>query len=79
MKQVNLDGMTGRLQFNEHGERKGIQLETLNLRNNSFKKVGSCSTIWVIWIFNLALNSTKREKLRKMRFLPSFLKNQDIQ
>ena len=48
MKQVNLDGMTGRLQFNEHGERKGIQLETLNLRNNSFKKVGSCSTITVL-------------------------------
>ena len=39
-KQVSLNGTTGFLQFNEQGERKRVELEILNLRNNSFKKVG---------------------------------------
>ena len=39
--QVNLDGITGEVKFDENGRRRGIQLslEILNLRNNSFKKV----------------------------------------
>ena len=39
--QVNLDGLTGPINFNEYGKRKGVDLEILNLRNNSFKKVSS--------------------------------------
>ena len=38
-KQVHLDGLTGPVQFDEHGKRSEIELEILNLRNNSFEKV----------------------------------------
>ena len=38
--QVNLNGLTGLIQFNKEGERKGFDFEILNLRNNSFSKVG---------------------------------------
>ena len=38
-RQVSLDGVTGPVQFNEDGKRRETQLEILNLRNNSFKKV----------------------------------------
>ncbi|PFX30305.1 Glutamate receptor 4 [Stylophora pistillata] len=38
IRKVILHGVTGLLQFNENGERVGVQLEILNLRNNSFKK-----------------------------------------
>lgn len=44
-KQVNLDGLSGPIQFNEYGKRKGIELEILNLRNNYFKKVSNHKTL----------------------------------
>ena len=34
-----MNGLTGPIKFDENGKRKGIELEILNLRNNSFKKV----------------------------------------
>ena len=40
-QQVNLDGLTGSVHFNEHGNRKGITLEILNLQNDSFRKVNN--------------------------------------
>ena len=36
-----MDGLTGPIKFDENGKRKGIELEILNLRNNSFKEVRS--------------------------------------
>lgn len=44
-KQVNLDGLTGPVQFSEYGTRRKINLDVLNLRNNSFFKVGSIVTL----------------------------------
>lgn len=41
MRKVNLDGLTGAIHFNEYGKRKGIELEILNLRNNSLVKIGT--------------------------------------
>ena len=38
-EQVNLDGATGNIEFNEKGKRTGVELDILNLRNNSFVKV----------------------------------------
>lgn len=38
-KKVNLDGLTGPVQFSENGMRRNIELDVLNLRNNSFTKV----------------------------------------
>ncbi|KAL9962068.1 hypothetical protein ACROYT_G031137 [Oculina patagonica] len=38
---VNLSGLTGPIQFNEYGQRKGIELEILNLQNNSLIKIGT--------------------------------------
>ena len=37
--QVSLDGVTGHVQFDGDGRRRGIELEILNLRNNSFERV----------------------------------------
>lgn len=39
-KQASLDGLTGPLHFSEDGARTNIEMDILNLRNNSFKKVG---------------------------------------
>ncbi|KAK2553030.1 Glutamate receptor ionotropic [Acropora cervicornis] len=47
LREASLDGLTGPLHFSEDGARARIELDILNLRNNSFKKIGS-------W------NSTKR-------------------
>ncbi|XP_078384334.1 glutamate receptor 2-like [Oculina patagonica] len=41
LRKVYLDGITGTINFNEHGKRKGVDLEILNLRNNSYKKIGT--------------------------------------
>ena len=41
IRQVNFDGMTGSVRFSEDGERAGVQLEILNLRNDSFEQVGT--------------------------------------
>ena len=49
--QVNLDGLTGPVQFNEYGNRKGINLEILNLQNNSFIKVSR----WVVSAISYSL------------------------
>ena len=38
-QQVNIDGITGPVKFGEDGMRTGVELEILNLRNNSFMKV----------------------------------------
>ena len=41
IRQVNFDGMTGSVRFSEGGERAGVQLEILNLRNDSFEQVST--------------------------------------
>ena len=41
-RQVNLSGITRLVRFDEDGKRTKVDLEILNLRNNSFKKVSSC-------------------------------------
>ena len=41
IRQVNFDGMTGSVRFSEDGERAGVQLEILNLRNDSFEQVST--------------------------------------
>ncbi|XP_020619406.1 uncharacterized protein LOC110057163 [Orbicella faveolata] len=41
LKKISLDGLTGPVNFNEYGQRKKTDLEILNLRNNSFKKIGT--------------------------------------
>lgn len=38
-KQASLDGLTGPIHFSEDGARTKIELDILNLRNDSFKKV----------------------------------------
>jgi len=35
--QVNLEGATGEIKFDENGRRKGIHLEIMNLQGNSLK------------------------------------------
>ncbi|XP_074626587.1 glutamate receptor ionotropic, kainate 3-like isoform X2 [Acropora palmata] len=50
LREASLDGLTGPLHFSEDGARTRIELDILNLRNYSFKKIGS-------W------NSTKRSVL----------------
>ncbi|XP_020619404.1 glutamate receptor 4-like [Orbicella faveolata] len=39
--QAKLNDSTGPIHFNEYGKRKGIELDILNLRNNSFQKVSN--------------------------------------
>lgn len=34
-----MDGLTGPIHFDKYGTRRDIELEILNLRNNSFKNV----------------------------------------
>ena len=41
IRQVNFYGMTGSVRFSEDGERAGVQLEILNLRNDSFEQVST--------------------------------------
>ena len=41
IRQVNFDGITGSVRFNEDGERAEVQLEILNLRNDSFQQVST--------------------------------------
>jgi len=36
-----MDGLTGPIHFDEYGTRTEIELEILNLRNNSFTKVSN--------------------------------------
>ncbi|XP_078384338.1 glutamate receptor ionotropic, kainate 2-like isoform X1 [Oculina patagonica] len=56
-KQVHLDGITGPVQINEYGKRKGIELEISNLRNNSFKKIGTWnSTKGAVLFENISSN-----------------------
>ncbi|XP_067050317.1 glutamate receptor ionotropic, kainate 3-like [Acropora muricata] len=50
LRKASLDGLTGPIHFSEDGARTKIELDILNLRNDSFKKIGS-------W------NSTKRAVL----------------
>ena len=53
-KQASLDGLTGPLHFSEDGARIKIELDILNLRNNSFNKVSHkehhkiicCCVLW---------------------------------
>ena len=40
-RQVNFDGVTGSVRFSEDGERVGVKLEILNLRNDSFVQVST--------------------------------------
>ena len=47
-----MDGLTGPIKFDENGKRKGIELEILNLRNNSFKKVRSKIPYLYLLFFN---------------------------
>lgn len=39
--QVNFDGITGSVRFSEDGERAAVELEILNLRNDSFQQVST--------------------------------------
>ncbi|XP_068737746.1 glutamate receptor 4-like isoform X2 [Montipora capricornis] len=41
MKKVNIDGVTGPVKFDDDGKRTAVELEILNLRNNSFVKIGN--------------------------------------
>ncbi|XP_068737794.1 glutamate receptor 2-like isoform X1 [Montipora capricornis] len=41
MKKVNIDGITGPVKFDDDGKRTTVELEILNLRNNSFVKIGN--------------------------------------
>ena len=41
IRQVNFDGITGSVRFSEDGERVAVQLEILNLRNDSFQQVST--------------------------------------
>ena len=36
-----MDGVTGPVQFDEHGRRRVVAMDILNLRNNSFKVVSN--------------------------------------
>ena len=51
--QINLDGVTGPVKFSDDGERTGVELEILNLRNDSFVKVSStvdyCHSLLSMW------------------------------
>ena len=47
-----MDGLTGPIKFDENGKRTGIELEILNLRNNSFKKVRSKIPYLYLLFFN---------------------------
>ena len=40
-QQVTFDGVTGPVRFSQDGKRAGAQLEILNLRNGSFRKVST--------------------------------------
>ena len=41
IRQVNFDGITGSVRFSEDGERAAVQLEIMNLRNDSFQQVST--------------------------------------
>lgn len=41
IRQVNFDGITGSVRFSKDGERAAVQLEMLNLRNDSFQQVST--------------------------------------
>ena len=40
-QQVNFEGITGPVRFSQDGKRAGVQLEILNLRKDSFRKVST--------------------------------------
>ena len=46
---MKLNGKTGKVQFDENGNRKEINLDILNLQNNSFQRV-STSVVCLTWI-----------------------------
>ncbi|XP_067046394.1 glutamate receptor 2-like isoform X1 [Acropora muricata] len=60
MKKVHLNGITGEVKFDENGRRNGIHLEILNLRNNSFKKIGNWSDTQHAVFFNTVLHNVKQ-------------------
>ncbi|XP_015753332.1 PREDICTED: glutamate receptor 2-like isoform X2 [Acropora digitifera] len=60
MKKVNLDGITGEVQFDQNGRRNGIHLEILNLQNNSFKKIGKWNTAQRAVFYNSVLPNIKQ-------------------
>jgi len=60
IKKVNLDGITGEVQFDENGRRNGIQLEILNLRNNSFKKIGKWNAVQRAVFYNSVLHNIEQ-------------------
>ncbi|XP_067047695.1 glutamate receptor 2-like [Acropora muricata] len=60
MKKVNLDGYTGEIKFDENGRRKRIHLEILNLRGNSFKKIGKWSNTQRAVFYDRALYDIKQ-------------------
>ncbi|XP_067046387.1 glutamate receptor 4-like isoform X2 [Acropora muricata] len=60
MKKVNLDGITGEVQFDQNGRRNGIHLEILNLQNNSFKKIGKWNATQRAVFYNSVLPNIKQ-------------------
>ncbi|XP_078383275.1 glutamate receptor ionotropic, kainate 2-like isoform X2 [Oculina patagonica] len=57
MKKVSTVGVTGPIRFNGYGKRAGIELEILNLRNSSFKNVGTWnSTKGAVLFDNISRN-----------------------
>lgn len=42
LSQVGMEGLTGPVHFDDYGKRRGINLEIINLRGNSFTKVNYC-------------------------------------
>ncbi|CAH3015261.1 unnamed protein product, partial [Porites evermanni] len=45
LKKVHLEGVTGNVQFDKDGKRNGFEMEVLNLRNDSFEKIGTWSQL----------------------------------
>ncbi|XP_073251451.1 glutamate receptor 2-like [Porites lutea] len=58
IRKVDMSGRTGKVKFDEKGSRKEVNLEILNLQNNSFRGVGTWnSTTGVTMFGNIFRNS----------------------
>ncbi|KAL9962101.1 hypothetical protein ACROYT_G031173 [Oculina patagonica] len=64
-EQVYLDGLTGPVQFNEYGRRREIELEVLNLRNNSFERIGTWNSTKGAVLFENILQNVENSSTRK--------------
>ncbi|XP_078382294.1 glutamate receptor ionotropic, kainate 2-like [Oculina patagonica] len=65
IRKVYLDGITGPVRFNENGMRREIELDILNLQNNSFQKIGTWNSSKGAVLFQNILHNVENPSTRR--------------